>query len=160
MRFSRSFLVIAAVTLSTLTAGLLQAASPNFTGTWTLSPAKSENLGMMAAVKQTLVITQNPKELVVKETSDFNGSVTDRTVRYDLSGKPVNNEGAMGGVNETIAKWDGDKLIVTWTAEGSVAGTKSVRTETRSLGADGKTMSVQSVRGSNKPLVMVFEKSK
>lgn len=149
---------LAAVTLLSLSS-LAAAATPNFTGKWVLSPAKSENLGMMAAVKQTLVVTQNPQQLIVKETSDFNGSITERTVRYDLSGKPANNEGAMGGVNETVAKWEGDQLVVVWTAEGSVAGTKSVRTETRALGADGKTMSVKSVRGTNKPLVMVFEKA-
>lgn len=159
MHFIRSFFVLTLGVLAFVNSGFALAAAPNFTGTWTLSPAKSENLGMMAAVKQTLVITQNAKEILVKETSNFNGSITERAVRYDLSGKATNNEGAMGGVNETIAKWEGEKLVVTWSAEGSVAGTKSVRTETRSLGPDGKTMAVQSVRGSNKPMVMVFEKA-
>ena len=159
MRTLRSLWMPLVCLLASVTTGIAISASPNFTGTWTLSPAKSENLGMMAAVKQTLVITQSAKDILVKETSNFNGSITERAVRYDLSGKPTNNEGAMGGVNETVAKWDGDKLVVTWTAEGSVAGTKSVRTETRALSADGKTMSVQSVRGTNKPMVMVFEKA-
>lgn len=136
------------------------AATPDFTGTWLLSPARSQNLGMMAAVKQTLVIKQTKSDLLVKETSDFNGSVTNRDVRLDLTGKAVSNEGAMGGVNETVAKWTGNALVVTWTAEGSVAGTKSVRTETRSLSADGNLMTIESVRGTNKPMLMVYEKTK
>jgi hypothetical protein len=50
------------------------------------------------------------------------------------------------------------KLVATWTRDGAVAGTKSVMTETRSLSTDGKTMSVESARGANPPLVMVFDR--
>jgi hypothetical protein len=64
----------------------------------------------------------------------------------------------MGDRNETVAKWIDGKLVSTWTRDGAVAGTKSVMTETRSLSADGKTMSVESARGANPPLVMVFDK--
>jgi hypothetical protein len=70
------------------------------------------------------------------------------------------NEGGMGGQAETVAKWDGNKLVVTWTTDGAVAGTKNVRTETRALGADGATMTVESLRGASKPMVMVFDKVK
>jgi len=49
--------------------------------------------------------------------------------------------------------------VTIWTSESAVAGgPKVVRTETRSLSSDGKTMTVESVRGSNPALVMVFEK--
>src|SRR5260370_909910 len=45
------------------------------------------------------------------------------------------------------------------TSESAVAGgPKVVRKETRSLSPDGKTMTVESVRGSNPALVMVFDK--
>ncbi len=64
----------------------------------------------------------------------------------------------MGGEAETVATWDGGKLVVTWTTEGAVAGTRNVRTETRSLSADGRTMTVESVRGAGKRVVMVFGK--
>jgi hypothetical protein len=48
---------------------------------------------------------------------------------------------------------------MTWTAEGAVAvGPKTVRKETRTIFADGKTMTVESVRGADAPIVMVFEK--
>jgi hypothetical protein len=65
----------------------------------------------------------------------------------------------MGGPSETVTKWDGVKLVTTWTSESAVAGgPKVVRNETRSLSADGKTMTVESVRGSNPAILMVFEK--
>ena len=141
-------------------AGPAAAANPDFTGTWELSPGLSTNLGMMSAMKITLVIAQQPAELTIRESAVFQDQPTERTVRYDLTGKPVNNDGPMGGVNETVAHWADGRLVVTWTGEGSIAGTKVVRTETRSLGADGRTMSVESVRGAAKPVIMVYERKK
>jgi len=35
-----------------------------------------------------------------------------------------------------------------------------VRIETRSVSADGSTMTLESVRGSNAPVVMVFDKKR
>jgi hypothetical protein len=64
----------------------------------------------------------------------------------------------MGDHNETVAKWVGGKIVTTWTREGAVAGTKSVLTETRSLSSDGKTMTLESVRGEASAVVMVFDK--
>jgi hypothetical protein len=138
----------------------LAADAPDFSGVWKLNAAKSSNLGMMAAVQQTVTITQAPAEMKLVEASDFQGQKSGRTLRYDLKGAPVTNEGGMGGQAETVAKWDGGRLVVTWTTEGAVAGTRSVRTETRSLGADGATMTVESLRGSGKPMVMVFDRVK
>ena len=107
---------------------------------------------------QTITITQTAAELKLAEASDFQGQKSQRSVRYDLKGAPVMNEGAMGGRSETVAKWEGARLVVTWTTEGTVAGTKNVRTEIRSLSADGSTMTVESIRGASKPMVMVFDK--
>ncbi len=143
-----------------LTSVALAAGAPDFSGQWKLNAAKSTNLGMMAAVQQTVSITQSPAEMKLVEASDFQGQKSGRTLRYDLKGAPVMNEGGMGGQAETVAKWDAGKLVVTWTTEGAVAGTKNVRTETRALGADGATMMVESIRGASKPMIMVFDKVK
>jgi hypothetical protein len=65
----------------------------------------------------------------------------------------------MAGPSETVTKWENGKLVSIWTSESAVAGgPKVVRTETRSLSSDGKTMTVESARGSNPVIVMVFEK--
>lgn len=133
-------------------------APANFAGTWKLDTSRGENLGMMSALQQTVVVTQSPDAMLLEEATDFQGQKSTRAVRYDLSGAPVMNPGAMGGEAETVVKWVGDKLVVTSTSEGSVAGTKNVRTETRSLSSDGRTMTVESVRGAGKPVVMVYGK--
>lgn len=133
--------------------------APDFSGTWKLDPARGENLGMMSALQQTVVITQSRSAIMLKEATDFQGQKSAREVRYDLSGTPVKNPGSMGGDAETSAKWADGKLVVTWTTEGAVAGTKSERTETRSLSADGRTMTVESIRRGGKAVVMVYGKT-
>jgi hypothetical protein len=136
----------------------LAQAAADFGGTWVLNTDMGKNLGMVKAVKETVVITQKPDRLTADFSSTFMANTTERQVNYDLSGKAVVNEGAMGEKAETVARWDGDKLVVTWTSEGAVAGTKVVRTETRWLSTDGKTMTVVSQRPNKEPMEMVYEK--
>ncbi len=139
------------------TAAMAQSA-PDFSGNWVLNNTKGKNLGMVAAVQETIALTQTADQLTLDFATTFQGNTTERQVNYDLKGTLVQNEGPMGNKAETVAKWDGGKLVVTWTAEGAIAGTKTVRTETRSLSADGKTMTVVSQRGSNAPMELVYEK--
>jgi DNA-binding PadR family transcriptional regulator len=147
------------VCLSFLLAAVVSAqALPNFSGQWVLNTTKSKNLGMMAALDDTVTISQTPKELAIHDASSFQGRKNTRELRYDLTGKAVGNDGPMGDHNETVAKWVGGKIVTTWTREGAVAGTKSVLTETRSLSSDGKTMTLESVRGEAPAVVMVFDK--
>jgi len=131
---------------------------PNFSGTWAFNPSRSQNVGMMASMEDTVTIVQTPAQLTITDRARMQGQDSTREVRFDLSGKLVTNAGPMGDQNETVAKWNDKKLVVTWTTDGAVAGTKVVRTETRSLSSDGRTMTVESVRGSNAPVVMVFDK--
>jgi hypothetical protein len=130
----------------------------NFSGTWALNPSRSTNLGVMAAMEDIVTIGQTPTRLTLTDRARVQGQESTRELHYDLTGQPVTNPGPMGDQNETVAKWAANKLVVTWTSEGAVAGTKVVRTETRSLSADGKTMTVESVRATNAPIVMVFDK--
>lgn len=130
----------------------------DFGGTWELNTDKGKNLGMVKAVDEIVVIKQTPEKLIADFSSTFMLKTTKRQVVYDLAGKPVPNEGPMGDKAETVAKWDGGKLVVTWTGEGAVAGTKVVKTETRTLSADGKTMSVVTERPNKDPMEMVYEK--
>lgn len=133
-------------------------AVPDFSGTWVLNNKAGKNLGMVAAVKETVVITQTADKFTADFSSTFMENTTERQVTYDLGGAPVPNESAMGEKAETVARWDGDKLVVTWTSEGAVVGTKVVRTETRSLSADGRTMTVVSERPNKEPMELVYEK--
>jgi hypothetical protein len=136
------------------------ATHPSFSGTWELAPARSTHLGMMSAVKLTLVIVQTSNALAIKETSVFQGKASDRVVGYDLTGRPVTNRAPLGGASETVAHWEDDKLVVTWKTEGIAGGPPIVRTETRSLEPDGRTMSVEMSLGEGPSVIMVFERKK
>lgn len=140
------------------TAAAGKTAPADFSGRWTFVPAKSANIGMMASLEIHAAVEQGPAALTVHEDSIFQGQKSARDLRYDLGGKPVPNRGPMGDPSETVSRWEGSRLVTVWTSQGAVAGTKVVRTETRLLSADGKTMTLESVRGSAAPLVMVFER--
>lgn len=131
----------------------------NFSGSWQFNPEKSKNVGMMAQMKMALTVQQSDSSLDITTRTTFQGRDEDNKVHYDLTGKPATNELPMGGPSETVSKWEGNKLVTTWTGESAVAGgPKVVRTETRSLSPDGKTMTVESARGSNPSVVMIFDK--
>jgi hypothetical protein len=106
----------------------------------------------------TSTVQQTASLVTIKDESKFMGQESIRNTRYDLGGKPAPNQNFMGENAETVTRWVGDKLVTTWKTEGAIAGTTVIRTETRSLSSDGKTMTLESVRGSNPPVVMVFDR--
>jgi hypothetical protein len=132
--------------------------APDLDGTWELNTEKGENLGMVAALKETLVVTQTAEQITVDFTDVFQGNTTTRQVSYDLSGEPVINYAAMGERSETVSKWIDNVLVTTWTSEGAIAGTEVVRTETRSLSEDGNIMTVTTARGERPAMVLVYER--
>jgi hypothetical protein len=131
----------------------------DFSGAWQFNPEKSKNVGMMLQMKMTQTIEQSDSALDTTTHATYQGRDEDSKTHYDLTGQAATNESPMGGPGETVSKWDGRKLVTVWTSESAVAGgPKVVRKETRSLSPDGKTMTVESVRGSNAAVVMVFDK--
>jgi len=152
--------VIVAVAGLLLSLSALAAGPTDFSGTWELNTDKGQNLGMVKAVDETDVVTQSAEKLVIDITSKFMLKTSKRQVSYDLSGKPVPNEGAMGDKAQTVAKWADGKLVVTWTSEGAVAGSSTVKTETRWLSADGNEMSVETARANKPAMVLVYDKKK
>jgi hypothetical protein len=151
-------LAVLVLCISVLVIPARAAGATDFSGTWSLNVPKSKNIGMMSSMQITLKIKQTGNEVIVSEIAKFNGQEQTRELHYDLSGKPVANSGPMGDPNDTVTKWVGNTLQTTWTQEGAVAGTKVIRSETRSLSADGKTMNDEYVRGENPPMVLVFDK--
>jgi len=134
---------------------------PEFTGSWEFNVGKSKNAGMMAAMKITETIRQTDSSLDVLTHSRFQGAEQDFKTHYDLTGKTVINESPMTGSSQTVSGWDGGRLVTNWTSPSPAAGGGNVvRRETRSLSADGNTMTIESVRGSNPPIVMIFEKKR
>jgi YD repeat-containing protein len=131
---------------------------PDFSGTWVFNAGKSKNIGMMASAEYTSTITQTAKVLSVTDTTVFNGQKQTHETRYDLSGATVSNDSPMGEKSETSSHWAGNKLVTTWESEGAVAGTRVVRTETRYLSDDGKTLFLESARAGKEPMVIVFDR--
>lgn len=134
------------------------AAAPNFTGTWIFNASKSQNIGMMASAQITSTIKQTRRTITVTDNTAIGGQEESHETDYDLSGKQVANTSPMGERSKTTSKWSGSKLITTWTTEGAIAGTKIVRIETRYLSSDSRTMFLESKRGNNPPMVIVFDR--
>lgn len=149
---------IAALLICFVTLPAYAANPPDFSGRWVFNPGKSKNIGMMSDMKLTETIKQSPASVDVATETTLHGNNQQTTTHYDLTGKAAANDSPMAGPSDTVSRWEGEKLVTTWTSVGAVAGTKTVRTEIWSLSPDGKTMTVESVRGSNPPVVMVFDK--
>jgi len=146
-------------TICFLTIAAIAANHPDFSGSWQLNTSKSKNIGMMANMNMTQNIKQSDLALDVTTHTTFQGNDQDSKTHYDLSGNGVENEAPMEGPSQTVSKWRNDQLVTTWTSQSAVAGKKVVREETRSLSADGKTMTIESARGSNPAVVLVFDKA-
>ena len=151
--------IMCTVAAGAFTPALFAAAPADFSGTWVLNTDRGENLGMMKAVDETIVAKQTADQIVFDMTDKFAGVTTTRQLTYDLNGKPMNNKAAMGDPSTTVTRWDGDKLVTIWTAEGAISGTEVVRTETRWLSEGGKVLSVSMVRDDNPAMVFVYEKA-
>ena len=156
MNGTRIFSTLACLTLTV--PGIAQAES-DFSGAWVLNTSKGENLGMVAAIQETLTVEQTTEQLSVKHAAVFQGKESTREVNYDLKGAPVTNYAAMGDKSETVSEWRGDGLLTTWSSEGAIAGTTVTRTETRSLAEDGNTMTVATARADRPPMVLVYERT-
>ena len=123
---------------------------PGFSGTWKLNTEKSDAPGQFGggpgaqAARQNLVVTivQSADSLVITQTVGGQG----RTIVQYFDGKPHTGPGARGGEMTSTSRWDRGALV----SEGSMnmdtpRGAMAVTfKETRTLSADGKTMTVVS----------------
>src|SRR5258708_28874266 len=112
-------LLISVLCLTTMSA--FAAKHSDFSGPWQFAPEKSKNIGMMAQMKMIETVEQSDASLDVTTHTTFQGRDEDSKTHLDLTGKPATNESPMGGPSETVSKWDGGKLITTWTSESAVA---------------------------------------
>lgn len=129
---------------------------PDFGGSWEFDVKRSTNVSMMAMMRLTETVEQNDGSLIEHDRSVINGQEQKRDVTYDLTAKATPNASPMGDACITVTHWRDGTLVTEWTSEGAVAGSKVTRIETRSLSPDAQTMTVESRRGENPPIVMVF----
>jgi len=127
---------------------------PDFSCTWTMDAAKSDPApqgrgGGGGGGSQT--IKQTAAELSVQTQ----GRQGPHTMTYKLDGSESSNEqmGRGGAVTvKSKAKWDGSKLVIESTRD--MGGQSVTTTETRSLSADGKEMTVEtSFNGNSRKVV-------
>ncbi len=153
MRFYKSLAALLLLALCTA-----QAAEVDFSGNWTLNTSKGQNLGMVAAIQESLVVAQTDTALTIDFTDVFQGNTTTRQTEYDLSGAAVQNFAAMGDASQTVSRWEGDSLVTTWTSEGAIVGTEVVKIETRKLIEDGQSMSVETAREGRPSMILVYDR--
>lgn len=119
---------------------------PDFSGTWTMDAAKSDpppqgRGGGGGMGGGSITIKQTGTDLVV--TSE--GRQGPQTMTYKLDGSPSSNEVMGRGGAQTVkstAKWEGSNLVIETTRDFN--GMSITTKEVRSLGADGKEMTVES----------------
>ncbi|HEX3704682.1 MAG TPA: hypothetical protein VHU82_15235 [Vicinamibacterales bacterium] len=109
-------------------------AKADFSGTWTLDAAKSDAPGGRGGrgPQGPVTIAQTAADIKI-------GGAT-----YKLDGsESVNEMAGRGGTTEAKSKahWDGAKLVIE--TERQMGGNAVTITETRSLSADGKEMTVE-----------------
>lgn len=148
-------LVLFAMVAALAVAGTAYAqAKPDFSGTWALDTAKSDQMGGPGGGRGgpagPMTIKQTETELTT-ETKRGENTIT-QTFKLDGS-ESVNAMGQMQA--KSTAKWDGSKLVIKTTRE-TPNGTMET-TSTYSLSADGKELTVVSAsqRGERK---MVYTK--
>ncbi|MGH9932281.1 MAG: hypothetical protein ACREA9_24025 [Pyrinomonadaceae bacterium] len=136
-----------------LVVGSVSAAGTNFSGTWVLDKAKSEDLqGRMANVDQEWAVTQDAKTLTVdKSFSGGEQPIPSQKSTYNLDGSETSMEmtGRMPGKAALKAKWQGDGKILELNSvlKANVQGNDVTITTTEhwELADGGKTLKVHRV---------------
>ena len=141
-----SFVLALAITTLAFAQG-----KPDFSGTWTLDPAKSDLGQMRPTGKQapmrtiTLVIKQTGDTLTVQRSMGKNQEVAS----YKLDGSESINKLPSGNEARTIMKWSGATLVARTTAkinDSEGGGMNTEMTDVRSLSPDGKVMTLSVTR--------------
>jgi hypothetical protein len=113
--------------------------SNDFSGTWTMDPARSESAQQGEVVKPTtVVISQTPTELRVETTR----GERHESVLYPLvkAARPAAGPAAAG---QPAAYWEGDRLVTE--TQRPVNGMTVTVKEARTLGPTGREMTVETI---------------
>jgi hypothetical protein len=129
------------VALLLLSASTLSAQSkPNFSGEWTLVPAKSD-FGMMPPPSSSVQkVTHNEPQLKVVNTQTGDQGTNTTESSYTTDGKECVNKGFMDSEMKSTAKWDGDTLVID--SKMDIQGNAITMSNRWSLSGDGKNLTV------------------
>ena len=115
----------------------------NFSGTWTMDPARSESAHQDVPIGlSTLVIRMTKNQVTIETTRNGDGKAPEfhETLSFKLDGTETTNTG-QGGVRVTgRARWDGPKLVIETARNVQAATVTTLYVHT--LSADGREMTV------------------
>lgn len=132
MKFLMPSVLVAALALPS---ALHAQGKPDFSGTWTMDPSRSESAVQNEPIGAvTLVIAQTPVDVRIETTRARGTSV----VTYKLDGSEIK---IPGGTAKT--HWDGSMLVTE--AVRDVQGQTVTTKETRRLSADGNELLVETM---------------
>ena len=119
-----------------------QGAKPNLSGTWTLDLSKSDFGGVPTPTAMVLTIDHKEPTLKIKseQKSEMGDVANERTLTTD--GKPNTNKIRAGQGDQMVTsttKWDGQKLVSTYTMD---IGVSADFVDTWELSSDGKVLTV------------------
>ncbi len=116
----------------------IAADQPNFSGDWTMDASKSEFGPIPPPDAMTRKIDHSGAAITSTETRK-GGAQGDATItsKYSTDGKETTNE-MMGSATKSIAKWDGNALVIATKAD--FQGTEITITSKWTLSADGKVL--------------------
>ena len=135
------FAAALALTLGTLV--WAQGAKPNFSGTWTLDPAKTDFGPMPPPESMVLVIDHKDPEMKISSTQKTEQGQFDNERRITTDGRENTNKlRTMMGEQEVKSKtsWNGSKLTTMFKLD--VQGNAVEVTDSWELSDDGKTMTL------------------
>jgi hypothetical protein len=120
-------------------AALPALAKPNFTGDWKMNVSKSD-FGQMPAPDSVTYKVKHDDPKLANDTKQSGQFEMEQHLNYTTDGKESTNEGFQGSTMKSVAKWDGDILVIESKAQ---FGDNPVTiTQKWSLSADGKNLTV------------------
>lgn len=138
----RTLAVAATLLVAAGAPAVVAAQSPNFSGRWELSPAKS-NFGDMAAgapTKSTMVIVQSPGAVKVDQSMTTPQGDMKSATEYTLDGKQSTSSAPDGSPMTHTARMDGETLEIA--TKIAMQGADIVRLGRWTLSPDRNTLTI------------------
>lgn len=133
--------MIRRIFLLTASAALMFAADkPDFSGHWVVDVSKSDFGMMPPPEKMERVVEHKDPDFKMKSTQVGARGEQTSEVKYTTDGKEATIQ-MRNREAKVVAKWDGNKLVVTTKSEFN--GTTLSQTETWMLSGDGKTLNTE-----------------
>ena len=129
------------VLVSVLTVAAAMAAAPDFSGSWKLNSSKSEFGQFPAPGSLSQKVAQTEGKLTVQSKMSGDQGEFEFTMNYTLDGKETTNQGFGGSESKSVAKLDGDALVID--TKGSFGDNSYTMKDKWTVSADGKVLTIQ-----------------